>query len=735
MNAILSNSRRHAGLICAVAALAVPGIRAAADDAASLADAFPNYESYIKVSGEAPFISGDHSAFASHNGLPTAGDGGIEELFYTKDLSNSTNLTFDGHALDGSDDYLGKLDLTSTNLGSVEVGYKRFRTFYDGVGGFFPLADKFQALSGQSLHVDRGSFWAEAKLARPDAPVFTISFHDDVRTGMKDSSEWAPIVSPTAVIVNGALVGNVVPANTPYIAPNVMILDEHHDVAEASMKATVGKTTETIKATVDTVNNLDSRSYVRYPNSIVKADPSVTVQDDQEARRSTSFKLLNQTETELSNKLALETGLTYLQLSDANGGNWITPSYSATANAIYPTGTALGIYGGSKYYDYIGNIFLKYTPTPNWLADVGFREESDVTDSAGGFATTSLATTATTTASTNVTTAHDLTYSHFNEHIATPEASLQYTGIDRVSLYASYDDRINRSNQHWINPYAATTITGLGVVTTASAPIGSVFFQEANQDNEDAKVGANWNASTFLTIRAEVYRKDHQNRFVGSDDIIGTASYGALYVTGYTFTGTKLSVILKPIPELSFSTRYQPQTGMMSVTGNTVTGGSGNEITSGKAEGQLISETIDWTPSTKIYVQGNLNLVYNYIQTAYPVVVVSATTNIPTPIQNANENYITGSALCGFVLDKADDVQLQGIWSQAQNYNPQIAAGGQPYGASFLQESATVGLKHKFSDRLLGEGKAGYLRQTNGTTGGFTNYRGPLFYAALTYSL
>jgi hypothetical protein len=174
---------------------------------------------------------------------------------------------------------------------------------------------------------------------------------------------------------------------------------------------------------------------------------------------------------------------------------------------------------------------------------------------------------------------------------------------------------------------------------------------------------------------------------------------------------------------------------MMSVTGNTVTGGSGNEITSGKAEGQLISETIDWTPSTKIYVQGNLNLVYNYIQTAYPVVVVSATTNIPTPIQNANENYITGSALCGFVLDKADDVQLQGIWSQAQNYNPQIAAGGQPYGASFLQESATVGLKHKFSDRLLGEGKAGYLRQTNGTTGGFTNYRGPLFYAALTYSL
>ena len=40
-----------------------------------------------------------------------------------------------------------------------------------------------------------------------------------------------------------------------------------------------------------------------------------------------------------------------------------------------------------------------------------------------------------------------------------------------------------------------------------------------------------------LTLRAEVFRKDHQNRFIGANDIIGTASYGALYVTGYTLTG------------------------------------------------------------------------------------------------------------------------------------------------------------------------------------------------------
>jgi hypothetical protein len=136
-----------------------------------------------------------------------------------------------------------------------------------------------------------------------------------------------------------------------------------------------------------------------------------------------------------------------------------------------------------------------------------------------------------------------------------------------------------------------------------------------------------------------------------------------------------------------------------------------------------------------VYFQGNVNIVYDYIQTAYPIVVVSATTYVPPPIQNANNNYVTSSALCGFAVNKTTDAQIQLAWSRADNYNPQIAAGGVPYGASFLDESATAGLKHKFSRRLLGEFRAGYLRRTDDTTGGFTNYRGPLVYAALTYSL
>ncbi|MFI5356121.1 MAG: hypothetical protein ACHQ4G_02175 [Opitutales bacterium] len=736
MHAKFFSLQRRAGVICAGAILALAWSGAAANEATPASDAFPSFDSYIKVTGQAPFITGDSAAFAQRAGTPNTGAGGIEDFYYSKDTGQDTTVKINGHALGGTEDYLGTLNFTKANLGSVEAGYKRFRTFYDGVGGFFPLADQFQTMGTQHLHVDRGAFWASATLALPDRPVFNVTFRDETRNGQKDSSEWAAIVSPIAVVTNGALVGTKAPANTPFIAPNVLTLDEHHQILEGSMVATVGKVTETLKVTGDWVNNDDYRSYVKYPGSTVLANPTVTVLDDEQVYKANTFRILSQTNLKFNDTVALDLGLNYSHTSTTNGGQWTNPSYSATLKTVYTAMYAQNIFGGAKVDDYVGNLFLHLTPKGPWSADVGVRLEDNVTGSSGGFTTTSLASTAKNTSASSFTVNNDLTYSHFVDHGYTPEVTVQYAGFANTIVYATYDKRVNNGTQHWINPYAAVSTAGVtGVVTTTGASPGSVFFQDADQNNQNFKVGANWNPTGNLTVRAELYRKDHNNQFIGSSDYVGLASTGALYVTGYTFTGVKLSVIYRVTPELSFNTRYQPQSGAMSVLANAVTGGVGNETTSGKVRGQMISETVNWNPNPTVYVQGSLNVVYNYIQTAYPAVVVSTTTYVPMPIQNSNNNYTTGTVLCGFVLDKLDDLLLQGYWMQSDNYNPGIAYGGQPYGASFKESSATVGLKHKFSDRIVGDVKLGYLDRTDDTTGGFTNYRGPLAYVALTYAL
>jgi len=58
-----------------------------------------------------------------------------------------------------------------------------------------------------------------------------------------------------------------------------------------------------------------------------------------------------------------------------------------------------------------------------------------------------------------------------------------------------------------------------------------------------------------------------------------------------------------------------------------------------------------------------------------------------------------------------------------------------PYGQSGRDYSLTVGLKHKFSDRMVGSAKVGYFNSNNETTGGFANYKGTVGYLSLDYRL
>ena len=179
---------RSAGLLSG-ALLIGAGVTARAADTAS-ADAFPAFESYIKVSGQSQYIDGNQNAYQSRTKQALPGAAGIEDFHYAKDLSKSTTMVIDGKAMAGSEDYLLRSNVTKTNVGSVDVGYKRFRTFYDGVGGFFPLNSEWLPLTRQDLHIDRSKFWVEANLTLPDAPVVTVRYTNELRDGRKDSTIW-----------------------------------------------------------------------------------------------------------------------------------------------------------------------------------------------------------------------------------------------------------------------------------------------------------------------------------------------------------------------------------------------------------------------------------------------------------------------------------------------------------------------------------------------------------------
>ena len=83
MHTASTSLRRIAGLLGLGAALSIPVSLSVAADAPTNADAFPSYESYIKVTGQTAWISGDDASYAARQSTPTWGSFGIEDFnFY-----------------------------------------------------------------------------------------------------------------------------------------------------------------------------------------------------------------------------------------------------------------------------------------------------------------------------------------------------------------------------------------------------------------------------------------------------------------------------------------------------------------------------------------------------------------------------------------------------------------------------------------------------------------------------
>jgi hypothetical protein len=696
-------------------------------------DAFPTFDSYIKISGQAPSITGNEAAFQKRLQQPQDGGAGIEDLHYTKDFGKDKTVTFDGRALTGSEDYLAKFNVTKNDFGSFEIGYKRFRTFYDGIGGFFPINDTWRALNPEDLHVDRGEFWVEAKWNVPDQPILTLRYTNATRTGKKDTTIW------------GDTDFTGLPNNNPPISqvrkliPSYRDLDEHHQTLEGTVSHTVGKTTYRLTLLGDKTNDIDTRYGTRFPGEVkLFPAPAATVlvpaaNMNNQARyyqtdgmETTTFSMTGRTETVFTDKITFETGLSYQLLhSDFTGDRPLfTSTPTAVGVVIAPSNNYLNLTGGSKVKIYTGTVGLTFKPTSSFSAKLALKGADEYTKSSGAFTSVSAAVN-TTTGAVTITQAPQSEYSRLKEQSVTPALDLNYTGIKNIALYASGSQRIMDGDERYAAPF--------NPVTTPSAPVANLANNDMSRDNAKYTVGATWRQSLRLTLRGEVFYKDNTSKSIGYG-----IDLGDYYVLSSQFTGFKVTATTKLSATLSSTTRYIYQIGKAQVAGFQP---AFPEYDSMDAKNHMISETIDWNPIAQFYLQANASVVYNVISTVYPragTVPATATNksyDANNVLHNSDNNYVSASLLAGAVLTKHDDLQIQFTYYRAANYNAALANLTVPYGAAAEEVSITAGVKHKFSDRIFGHAKLGYLDSKNGTTGGNTTFRGPLAYVSLEYAL
>lgn len=726
---------RTAGLV-AGGLLALTSVAQADESSSSGADSMPEFtNNYITLSAQVSSPSGDKAAYQKDTRNYKTGVYGIEDMRIGKQLSKDSTMQFDGHLLTGTADYLGKFTLSKDDVGTVQVGYKRFRTYYDGVGGFFPINQQWNPLPNEALATDRASFWADVTINLPNAPVFHIRYSNELRDGQKDSTIWGD-TDLTGIPVYS--IGSFNPISSDRkIVPGYMQIDERQQTLEATMTQTVNDNTTVVVSVVgNRVENLDTRYMNRYPGELkpypaipsspLSLIPGTLVNNpiwgyDQQGNKTDSMIFSGKVDTQLNEKVALFAGIRYEHGNgDLISGRLLNMTVNTKTGPVTAAGGRLTVgYRGAYTYQTVAgemrhdnlaaNFGAHLKPVKDLFVDVALKGEQVIT---GGYNilgyTDTLINQATGSTLTQPFTAPN--NSHAKENSWIPEIDVRYNGIQRVSLYGSADYRYTPG-------YERASNIGLSGNGTVIFPSYSGYSDNVRENHGHYRIGANWVATDSLTFRAETFYKDHRNSFA---DNTGATTF---FVLGYDFYGVTLSATAKATPTLTFTTRYIGQVGQMDVTTDATA-----QYQSMDSKNHIFGETVDWNPNKQVYVQGNVNVVFDTTSTSYP----SAGGNANVVLQNADNNYWDGNVVVGFVMDKDTDVQLEGTYYRANNYNPSFAFATVPYGAGVKEYTMTAGIKHKITATLVANAKVGYYYSENETTGGMTNYKGPLAYVGLT---
>ncbi len=728
---------RAAGLLAGTALLTF-------NAGAAEADALPSFENnYIKFSASGTDLDGSNAAYQARTQQYKQGAVGIEDLRFTYDLAKDTNLQLDGRAIAGNEDYLLSFTVTKEEVGSFSVGYKTFRTFYDGAGGFFPIGNAWIPVFPREQYIDRGQFFVKGTIALPEKPVITFSFTSSTRDGIKNSTIWGDSNLTGIPVWAGPGAVNPIPA-TRKILPAMTDVDERTDAWEVGVKHKLGNTTAHVSIGGSMIDNVDTRVMVQNIGELTPFPATYTTLVQNNARagsprrtvvmyaqEQTAFHATAEFETVVSDKVTVFGGLLYHTADADIAASRLLTATLMTRNGIadYAGGfvnsgaSARAPYhvtsSGTTQVDAItANLGARLQATPTlWIEAAlrGERYEDSGTNAA-------LYTAQGVTLATGAVTNYSSPGVHGVDNVEkpwTPTLDVRYTGIKNVALYGSWEYRTTKQNEfmRYEGFDGAAKVTSLDFIG-----------KDIKESHSNAKVGANVTLTQMLGLRAELFSKDHENDFVGYADVLGRD-----YSLNYDVYGAKLTATLKPANTLTLTSRYILQKGKAAVyhSGLATTGGAINGWVDGNdSTRHTFGQSITWNPTRNVYVQANGTIVYDQIVTMNPWISGVAKRSL----LNSDNNYQTADVTIGFAFDKKTDVRLQGSYYNADNFNVAYAPVGMPYGASARDVAVSAGFRRKISDKTVLGAKLGYVDSQNDTLGGFADFKGPVGYLTVEHA-
>jgi len=663
----------------------------------------PVYENYVDFALGTALQKGDRAGFQKDFQVKKSGYGGIEDLFYTSALNDTTTLKLRAHALAGNNDYLFDLQIDKEDLGYVKFGYKEYRVFYDGSGGYWPANGFMSQLYNEELAIDRSNLWLEAGYTPEDAVNFVFRYELFTREGTKDSLSWGD----TGWAVNTA--------NQRGLLPSFWRIDEkrHQITATVSRIGTQHSWALGLRSDKGDYNNSrNERRRVGEPQ-----DRKLTHKEGQDYDL---FQIRGSYENRISEQLWLTTAVARTDIDTTLSGSRI---YGQGYDGVYDPAFLnrqqrdegfYGLHGESEMKQTIATLSALYRPTEtlsiipsarfekiDWSNKVDFEE----TNFGGGPAFAPI----------NDEVEAD---SNKNWKSNSQAVEVRYVGIKNWTFNGKID--ISRSDGELTEERILEPGTALQAIS---------IDRETRFDRSVQKYAAtaNWYPRAGTTIAFQYYFKARQNDYRnGRDNTVSTADRYPAYIANQDFETNDFNIRLSTrlSPSMRNVVRYDYQDSTIMTQDIGLAFGE-----SAKMKSHILSESLSWNPMPRWYLQGSLNVVWDTLKTP-AFTLVGPAANL---VKNSDANYAFLSVSSGYALDDVSDLYLDYNYYESRNSYVDNSNVTVPYGSESTTHLLSATWVRKLDARTQLTLKYAYADKDDVPYGIKSDYTAHMIYGKVQY--
>src|SRR5437764_2488727 len=717
-------SRRLLVLVCA-GSFAAAGVRGGTNDQKTVATAAeeetPEYKNWIEFAIGGVITSGDRAQFEQEHRL--RGDqvyGGIQDLHFEGTVGKDALFSIDGHALWDFNDYDITVQLAKPNLGYIKAGYTEFRNWYDGNAGFFPHNDVFFDPPYPEMHIDRGDAWIELGLRAPNWPEITIRYDHEFRFGQKDSTVWGD-TNQTGLLPPFT--------STRKIIPSFRNIDEKRDIFSFEASKTIGNTDVLLGMRYEHNTNDYSLNMERGAGQLPPAVPPPGQQRKVTQKQNDDVDLFSGhgiTETRITDNLWFTAGYSYTTITTGLSGSRIFGTHwdEAFGEPVPTLGNRdhafIDLAGTARIKEHLFNANLFWMPFDSLAILTGFRYTHQNNDSDSTFIAEEPVPNTPPFTPTNP-------LGGFHYRLGLPAEGARNSDYDlfaqRLELrYTGIKDWLFWVRGDWEEDYGS-------VNEFQSIDEEVPLDKNTNALGQTYTIGATWNPTMRLSLAGQYF-----HRIASYNEDIFSADFPRLVNQDWNVDDFNIRMTFRPklpacMGSLALVTRYDfvhtSIDGQWYFEGETF-----SELQTGEIKKHVISESLNWNPLPRFFLQASFSYVLN--QTDTPANNIELVPNGGPTVVNFRNDYWTVTSGIGYIIDDKTDFYADYYFYCANDYYKN-AAVAVPYGMGATENAVSATIARQLSRRTRLTLKYGFFDYRDVTSGGHNNYRAHSLFSSLQF--